>query len=405
VAPLSNALEHAQARPPPAPRKRLLMLDLAPHSDTQVKVTWRNGIQARRPYFIHRRQLESTANDCRKVLEGLGKEFQNPARPDYGPSLARLARAGSAVHYLLFDGAVAEAESAMEMKEWLEANSADDIHITVNSDLAVQVPWSLVFDAPAPSADMNGEFPAGIEAYRAFWGFRYRVTTLCNSMPMWDLDSALKQAGFRMLLVLHESEYEAALNMMNDKERAYFARVVERPVGRAFSWDAARIKWRQIAENDSLVYILCHSDGETLRLDHGDEISVTLFSQQFSKKRGATRGATLCFFNGCFTARGSLDNSFHAASQIPGFCGFVGTEAPIPTRFAARFGLQFLFLLVERGMPVQAIVDHLRVAHWPLGLLYGCYAHPAFSLEPSGDATVDIGLTSDFASPPAEGEA
>jgi hypothetical protein len=368
-------------------------LDLAPHSDTEVKVTWRNEFQVRRPYLVHRTQLESAAIACRTALEALGNEFRTSPKPSYGTCLRNLAGAGSLLYYLLFDGAATDLDVAEDVKQWLERLAKSEVQLTVTSDLAVQIPWSLVYAGTPPPDDTTGAPPTTVEAYRDFWGLKYSVATLCNSMPMWELDAARKRADFRLLLVLHESEYQAVLKLLDPAEVEYFARIVERPVGRAYSWSAAREKWRKISESDSLIYVLCHSNGSSLSLDHKDEINVTAFSQQFAKQRRGARGATLCFFNGCFTARGSLDNSFHVASQIPGFCGFVGTEAEIPPKFAGRFGLQFVYLLVECGMPVQEIVDKLRIAHWPLGLFYGCYAHPAFSIEASTEAQIDIGIS------------
>jgi hypothetical protein len=45
----------------------------------------------------------------------------------------------------------------------------------------------------------------------------------------------------------------------------------------------------------------------------------------------------------------------------------------------------------------------LREKHWPLGLLYGCYAHPSFSIEATNDNSVDIGVLHNAVGPRATG--
>lgn len=376
---LSTEGRRAESAGAKMPMNRISLV-FAPDDASKIKVTWSDGIQLTKPYSVSRGEFEAVTADCRAKLEAMVDEFRSAVAPKYGPYLASLSECGRDLYYLLFDGCVEGRDTAREVRAWLENEVTGLTQLSVISDLSFHVPWTLVSSA----ADRKTECKQSddIADYKEFWGLKYSVSVLCNSMSMRSLHAARKRAGFKLLFVMHEKELETAKGALSTSEKAYLEELMKRPVGSAYSWQKAFEKWEAIVGDDSLLYVLCHSDGTKLTLD-ADEIDVTKFRRIFSRSDTGSRAATLCFFNGCSTARGNLDNGFRSASVIPGFCGFVGTEAPIPMGFAVKFGLAFVRDFAEQGLSVQRVVDKLRREHWPLGMLYGCYAHPNFSIEPS----------------------
>jgi hypothetical protein len=72
------------------------------------------------------------------------------------------------------------------------------------------------------------------------------------------------------------------------------------------------------------------------------------------------------------------------ATRGPGFYGFVGTEAQIPSDRACLFGAHLLDRLRNAGETLGQAFDGLRrePSLFPLSLLFTCFANREFRLPP-----------------------
>jgi hypothetical protein len=381
----------------PVGYENLIKVKISQDGQTRLKVSWDVGEQDRPPYFVYRQQLEDAALKCRNLLGELAVRFDKDSNSEYGDILQQVASAGAQMYFLLFDGCAEGGDIAEEVKNYIRQFHSQKTQLIVSADSTCHIPWALVYTEEPPDLDAvclrptDGDLPH-------FWGIQYGVAVLYNSMQLNNLKPALPRKEFKLLFVLAKTVFEKLKGYLNPKERQYLERLVKEPIGEIYSWRDAKKRWEPISNDDSLVYVFCHSDGIRLRLD-ADELEVVEFRRIFSKRSaGISRlrrpPASLCFLNGCSTANGVKDNSFRVATSSYGFYGFIGTEAPVPAVFAVRFGLSFLHYLFELGWDVQQIIDKLRIAHWPLGLLYSNCAHPRFHVEALEDASKEIFMDS-----------
>jgi hypothetical protein len=171
--------------------------------------------------------------------------------------------------------------------------------------------------------------------------------------------------------------------------------IVDYAVGNVTNWDVCRDKWKAIEENDSLLHIFGHSDGEKVYLqdpvpgapvDNLYCLEADRFKGLFGKKR-QTRSVTVCFLNGCRTGAGPVGESFLDVLFDRGFQGFVGTEAEVSNEFAVLYAGEFMSRLWYGGLSIRKAFDELREELFPLSLMYSCYAHPDFRIEAAPRAT------------------
>ncbi|MCP4214635.1 MAG: hypothetical protein GY765_08255 [bacterium] len=350
--------------------------------EDRLKITWRDVYGYPFDYEVHRTQLLETGKECRELLNRLTEEFKNPL-PRYGPILQTLAKKGNDLYYLLFDGCASNRDTAAEAKELLKNSVQKGTKLTVAMNTSVHIPWGLVYAGEPPADDPTtaAEKAKGkIEHFPGFWALAFSLSVFYSVGPV-KMKLPLPRQSFKLLSALNKDEYLNVREMLGKEELAFFDTFMEREVGRTFSSRGCKQLWREVGDNECLIHFYCHSNGTELILAEDDKIGVVGFKRLFS--RGDSDSNNLVFLNGCTTAVGELDMGFLSATAEPGFCGFVGAEARLPNTFALRFGLALLYCLLEEGLCLQEAVDMLRRRHWPLGLLYGCYAHPDFQIEPS----------------------
>src|SRR5262249_4760853 len=166
--------------------------------------------------------------------------------------------------------------------------------------------------------------------------------------------------------------------------RERFHKIQSYEVGAVAEWELCRRKWREISKQDSILYVYGHSDGTTIELDpevdRKPKMEAIRF-HNFFRKADAT-SASIFFLNGCVTGSGNDHNGFLRVTSMPGFYGFIGTEARVPNTFASEYGTDFMHHLCEMGQSVYQTYEELRTRHFPLSLLYSCFAHPEFRVEP-----------------------
>src|SRR5215472_3677650 len=90
-----------------------------------------------------------------------------------------------------------------------------------------------------------------------------------------------------------------------------------------------------------------------------------------------------------------LSANFVRLSRLPGFHGFIATEAEVPSVFASRYGMTFLRHLSRGGQSVGDTFDTLRRegSLFPLNLLYTCFADRDFRLADGRLMTGSSGST------------
>jgi len=190
-----------------------------------------------------------------------------------------------------------------------------------------------------------------------------------------------------MLHALHKDRFNAAVGLLPRQQRQVLEGLVEFEVGHVTDWDQCRDKWQTIQNNDSLLHIFGHSDGEKVFLSDAPSSDVHCleadrFKTLFAKAR-QTQSVTICFLNGCRTGAGPVGESFLDVLFDRGFQGFIGTEAEVSNEFAATYAAEFLSRLWFGGASVRETFEALRVELFPLSLMYSCYAHPEFRIEAS----------------------
>ena len=362
---------------------RTIILKVVAHGDDLLKIVWGEGNSplCHNPYFVYRNQLEDSVQKCRGALDEFVSAYleRNPAR--YASILRNIASLGSEIYFLLFRGARGVENSAI-VEDWL-ASIDEPVRLIVSSDATLHVPWGLVFGGDENSIP-NGS--AAMSDYGSFWAVKYQLTILYSGMAIKALQKPRERQSFKILSILNRDAFQAGQKFLCAGEQATLARFLETPQGSADSLLECRTKWTQMLENDCLLYVFAHATGTEIQLSNGERISVVDLRRKFLDPRRRMRirvPECLIILNGCDTAVGALDNSFLTATAEAGCCGFVGTEAPVPTEFAIRFGIALLYMLIEMGKTAIEAVDQLRRQHWPLGLLYGCYSHPDFRIEPN----------------------
>ena len=362
---------------------RTIVLKVIAHGDSLLKIVWVEGEYSLPfpPYFVHRQQLEDSVWKCRRTLEGLVAAFVEGDKSGYAPVLRELSARGAELYYLLFMGAAENSETAANVQNWI-AELEGPLRLIVSSDASIHVPWGLVFsgdEALLPNGVVD------IDDFRDFWAIKYQLTVLYTGMSPRSLQRARPRETFRMLSVLNRDAFDSGFGSLAPDKQSAFAHFLERPEGSAYTFDECRQKWALMKDCDCMLYFFAHATGTEIELSDQDRISVVQLRQRFMDPRRRARGRVpecLVVLNGCNTAVGDLDNSFLTATAEAGCCGFIGTEAPVPATFAMLFGLELLQLLLGAGMSVIEAIDRLRRQDWPLGLLYGCYAHPDFRVEP-----------------------
>jgi hypothetical protein len=362
-----------------------LSLTITGQSDSKLKLAWRDDDQSFHPapYCVGQNTLRDASQQLRDVLTRLSTHYRTTDAPSYAGFLAELSQRGFELHESLFLPPESGQDAADDVKAYI-GDLTDRQALTIYSDASVHVPWGFVFPLEAP---LSKESSSGTLAdFKDFWSSRFRITTRFSKT------SALRECvrnrmNFRVLYVLHKDAFQRARSQLPASDQQCLDRLVAQEAANAVDWNSARDKWRAIAENDSIIYIFGHSNGKEIALSDGDEPQHRLSAGSFRvafRKSNTTKSATICFTNGCWTAVGDGDQSFLTATALPGFHGFIGSEAEVSNDFATRYGLEFMRDMCDHGWSIQETFDHLRQALFPLSLLYSCFAHGKFQIQPPG---------------------
>jgi hypothetical protein len=356
-----------------------LVLKVRGQETSKIKIAWGDDQWDPPTYSVSRGLVSAAATKVRLVLNQISEEYMRQPNPDYSPFLTDLAQAGADLSSELFDAIDGDRQTAIDAKA-LIAQTTTRRPLTIHSDASIHVPWGFVFlgdpDAmPAPTRT--------IADFSDFWLERYSISTRfnpCNLMP----NTARPRANFRILLALHKGLHERAQEHIPHERKECFQRIQRYQVGVVAEWELCRRKWREISKQDSVLYVYGHSDGTSIELDPAIDPNPKMEAVRFHNffRKADASSASIFFLNGCVTGSGQDHDGFLRVTSMPGFYGFIGTEANVPNKFASEYGIDFMHHLCELGLSVQESYDKLRISHFPLSLLYSCFAHPHFRVEP-----------------------
>jgi hypothetical protein len=342
----------------------------------KLKLVWM-GDNWSTTYSVRIQSVKAATDQLRQILDQVSEHYRTSVAPDYSAFLTDLAATGAALADSLFDNIVDgdPAEAAQARQNIFDTPGRQALNIY--SDMSVHVPWGFAFEGDPWQLPDPTRTPAD---FACFWLNRFNITVRCNSAAQLR-PSARPKETFRVLYALHKELHQAAVAVLPAGTKEKLDDLLAMNIGTSTDWVDCREKWERIVENDSIFYIFGHSDGQSIALSPGntlrDRINTTMFRSTFKKKHGS-RTATICFVNGCGTARGILDASFLNASSGPGYYGFIGTEAELSNEFATIYGMEFMGKMCRQGRSVQEAFEELRTELFPLSLFYACFAHPDF---------------------------
>jgi hypothetical protein len=359
-----------------------LLLRVSGHSADRLKISWAEDHWHPPAYTVSRSLVSEATLRVREVLNRISAAYMSSPEADYRPLLPELAEAGADLSAELFDALEGDRRTAEEARALVAEPRAtkDKLGLTIHSDASIHIPWGFVyFDDPYNMPKLTGE----ITDFSGFWSDKFSISTHFNSynrMP----SSTRPRSRFRILLALHKGLHKSAEEELADEQKACFERLQGYEVGAFVDWEVCRRKWQEISKHDSVLYVYGHSDGTMIELDPKvssmSKLGAVRFHNFFRKANGES--ASIFFINGCLTAAGREHNGFLRVTSMPGFFGFIGTEAKVPNKFATEYGIEFMSSLCEMGCSVQETYEDLRRRLFPLSLMYSCFAHPHFRVEP-----------------------
>jgi len=253
------------------------------------------------------------------------------------------------------------------------SGQATTIVFKLQDDVDFLVPWGLLFDR---HPDKDIDHLSESELREGFWCVKHDVCAIFPSNYQespWARPNLLIEPK-KLIATIHSAAEQFAIDTNPKGSRWQFGSVCrsQREFDRLLRLHRNGDHW--------FFYFFCHARPNQLVIDtrRPDEPLTPELVQFWLNGMENARG--LFFLNGCDTGvsyrREEGGVTWLEATRNPGFLGFVGTEAIIPTRFAWRIGRDFLrLLIVDQRTPLEAM-RWLRSFHWPLSLLYALYCVP-----------------------------
>jgi len=346
-----------------------------------VTVVWTNadglGFQG---YRVHAKPLIELASKARSILHDFGDVYRAPS-PNFTNGIVQLAgigrelREGLFTYYISADSAIAR-----ESLDWFNDVTATSpgVTITVAADPILPLPWGLLSEA-------NDSTPS-IQLYSQFWALRFQVATTYNAMRPGAYRTSNRDGGPKLISALDQVVFEKASGALHRSQADIITSFLNRPVGKAFSSKGCRIRWKEVGNENCVIYFYGHATGRELRFGESDALSALSFRNIFRRESrqlssGDKLSYVLSILNGCATVTGQESDGFLEATSDFGCCGFIGAEAIVPDQFAILFGHELLHLLIVEGLTVRAAMTKLWHKHEPMALFYGCYAPPSISVS------------------------
>jgi hypothetical protein len=317
-----------------------------------------------------------------------GNAIANAHAPIRGIMVA-LANAGKDLRRRLFDDP-GKRPIIRELKDWIcgEYENGDD-ELAIHPDSSIDVPWGLAYDGDVPSAIDPKDPEVEMKEFSGFWCLKYRLSAILGDYVRPKSKWTRPRETFGMLSLVN-SDVKALLKDDLPKDLyVEFCEMLNPPVGEPESFDHCQTLIESTKPIDVLVHFLGHHSEQTLVLGEQYKITYDEFSELLDGLTGreelrGSRPCGLLFLNGCESAVGEKDFSLRRQASRPELCGAVATESTVRRKYAVLFGVHFLRSLLKYGKTVAATMYDLHNDSklWPESLLYGCYAHPDYRIEP-----------------------
>lgn len=305
--------------------------------------------------------LQAISAKIRDRLNKLCDEYvttppkERPSEAEFPQLLQNLAREGDSMRHSFFKGA-----KGLDRGDKMQTLFASaKVTFVLQRGVKVILPWGLMFTLPA--SDIATLTRAQLRA--GFWSERHKVSVMyrysdgCLHPPPAEISAD----ATKLLSAFHPG----ALRYADPEHDVAWPHEFD-------AWDSLFNFVASNREASWLMYFFCHANNNALYLrDPEDPLIPDLFVANLSDR---SRGG-LVFLNGCQTAVVQRGRSWQEATHSEGLAGCIATEAIVPTRFAWKFGRDFMHLLASGVTPEDAMAQ-LRQRHWPLSLLYSLYCVP-----------------------------
>ena len=332
-----------------------------------IEFHWGNADGTFDYYVVPTETLDQMAGRLRQALADLAEAYRvgEPTADRTRALLQKVADAGARTTYVIFDR---EGDDHVpgEVAQWIEDQLADgDNELVITLDKTINIPWGCLFGMGENEA-LAAEDELKMD--ERFWWYKFRLRF--QAFLRTNKNSARTS----------ETNGTALLSACNREARDGLDHEFDiwdgSQMGSTFSYESCRELARDASGKDTLFHFFGHAEGDTLQVDNDDHIDVVSFKQLLDLLRGQkSTTRLLVFLNACSSADGVLDYSFRTSALRSGMCGFIGTEAIIPTKYAAMFGKRIADMVVTNQTPVTEALDNLRNDDelWPLSIFYSYY--------------------------------
>ena len=301
------------------------------------------------------------------------EEEKDPGWRNYAAIIKTLRQKGQALFSAFLSEEAPRSQELLRVIGGLPQGS----ELRVNcSDDEVSLPLGFVFEGEVGS-------PIGKPSradFAGFWLDRFKITMLVEGSGCGHERRNVNPQSLKALYALHRTEVENALPFLGADTISKLKVLTLLPVQQYYNWDTAKRAYAEIRDEDNIVFVFAHSDGDSLELDDSS-IDCNTFSLMLHKDRDPSH-PILLILNCCLSVTGGDGGSLLSAAARKGFCGLVGTEAEILNTYALRCGTRLMWELCFNGRPLGEALDEMQSAPdlFPLNLLYTCYAQRDFQL-------------------------
>jgi len=363
----------------PASNLEEVELDLAPNGP-DIKVRWKiSGPAFSKPLRISAPLLKKRSKEVRSALDSLNQYVKtnhdldaqrDPGWTNYSQRLQILEGYGRGLFAALFPPDNPEARQKAEELRNLPKGTRLKVYC---SDSEVSLPLGFINDGEI-SLPTTGP---SLDDFAAFWLSRFEITMHVDGCGCDNL--AVDPEKLKALYALHEKELLGAANWLGE-DHDKLTRLLTIPAKDHYNWASVKKAWDTIRDDDNIIFVLAHSDGDWLLLSETSQLDCNSLLNLLHKPRSTS---TLLILNCCLSAQGGEGASLLSVIARQGFCGLVGTEAEILNTYALRCGVRLMWDLCAKGLSLGQAFAAMQSdkSLFPLNLFYTCYADREFRLN------------------------
>jgi hypothetical protein len=358
-----------------------------------TQMRWLDCENGDRSYRVSADQLDGAANDVRTHLQNYLNCYIRAKTPDSmtvdSPetvaALERLVDAGRVLFDSLFLSSDKSENARKAREQYLLLDEAGPLKLVLKVGPTRTLPWSLI----VPDSVVRPErgFRSGGLA-STFWGLRHEMSVA--TFGVGGKRQAIAGNQYRALAGMNRWIYDVAKASLGTGAERQWLDDLEAGLKDGVAFDSRRfIDCIQRAAGDQNVllrfaYLLGHASGEYLQFSETDQLSASELAARLDYlPDDCDLEHTILFLNGCDTATEGERFSFAKLVGRFNVSALIGTEVKVPDRFAFRFALAFLRLVIHEGLPLRQALAQLRRKHLPISLAYSLYAAEGLTITPT----------------------